>query len=93
MFDQIDDAAERIFLADGILNGNGIGLKPRAHHSDTALEIRAGTVHLVDESNARNLVFIRLPPYRFRLRLHAADRAENRNRAVEHAQVNAPLQP
>ena len=51
------------------------------------IEIRAHAVHLVDEADARNAVLVGLPPHRFRLRLHAGDRVEHRDRAIEHAQA------
>ena len=50
------------------------------------LEIRAGAVHLVDEREPRNVIFVRLAPYRFRLRLHAGHGVKNRDRAVQDAQ-------
>ncbi len=33
------------------------------------------------------LILVGLPPYGFRLRLHAGDGVENRDRAIEHAQA------
>ena len=50
------------------------------------VEIRADAVHLIDERNARHAILVRLPPYRFRLRLHARHRVEHGDRAVQHAQ-------
>ncbi len=47
-------------------------------------EISAGAVHLVDEGKARHLVLGGLAPDRFRLRLHAADRAVQHAGAVQH---------
>ena len=52
---------------------------------ERVFKIRAGAVHLVDERDARDLVFGRLPPDGFGLRLHAGHAAEHRDRAVEHA--------
>ena len=56
---------------------------------DAAQEVGAGAVHLVDERDARHLVAVHLAPHRLGLRLHAGDRAEHCDGAVEHAQ--APL--
>ena len=50
------------------------------------VEIGADAVHLVDERDARHAILVRLTPYRFRLRLHAGNRIEHRNRAIQHAQ-------
>src|ERR1035437_9410388 len=46
----------------------------------------ADAVHLVDKCNPQHADLIGLAPDGFRLRLDAADRAEHRDRAVEHAQ-------
>ncbi len=85
-FQEIDDANEKIFLADGALNRHGMRGQTVAHRFDGVLEIRTGFVHLVDERQPRNVIFVRLAPYGFRLRLHARVRVENRDRAVQHAQ-------
>ena len=53
---------------------------------DDVEEVRAGAVHLVDEGDARDAVLVGLAPDRLGLRLDAADGAEDRDRAVEHAQ-------
>ena len=84
--DQIDDAFEFIFLADGNLNRDWLGIEALADGVDGMLEIGAHLVDLVDETNSRNAVFIGLTPDFFRLRLHAVNRVKHRNRAVEHAQ-------
>ena len=50
------------------------------------VEIRAHAVHFVDETDARDLIFVGLPPNGFRLRLHAGHGIEHRHRAIQHAQ-------
>ena len=84
--DQIDDALELIFLADGNLNRDGLGAQPLADGIDGMLEIRAHLVDLVDEANARHAVLVGLAPDFFRLRLHPVHRVKHRHRAIEHAQ-------
>ena len=49
-------------------------------------EVRADTVHLVDERQTRHVVFRRLAPDCFRLRLDAGHTIENRDSAIEYAQ-------
>ena len=49
-------------------------------------EVRADAVHLVDVGDARHAVLVGLAPDGLRLRLHAGDRVEQRDGAVEHAQ-------
>ena len=84
--DQIDDAFELIFLADGNLNRDWLGAEALADGIDGMLEIGAHLVDLVDETNSRHAVLIGLPPDFFRLRLHAMHRVKHRDRAVQHAQ-------
>ena len=55
--------------------------------SDGAVEIRAHAIHFIDEANARNAVFIGLPPHCFRLRLNARHGVEYRHGSVQHAQT------
>src|SRR5260370_40808776 len=50
------------------------------------MDVRADTVHLLNEGDARHAIFVRLAPDSFRLRLYTGDRIKNRDRAVEHAQ-------
>src|SRR5690606_23759952 len=80
-------ADEFVFGADRQLNGHGIAAQALMDLVDTTQEVGAGAVHLVDERDARHFVFVHLPPDRFGLRLHAGDRAEHGDGAVEHAQA------
>ena len=84
--DQIDDAFELVFLADGNLNRDGLGIEALADGIDGMLEISTHLVDLVDEANSRDAVLIGLAPDFFRLRLHAMHGVKHRDRAVEHAQ-------
>ncbi len=84
--DQIDDALEVGFRADGNLQRHGPRAQPLADGLENVLEVRAVLVHLVHEADARNLVLVALPPHGLGLRLHAGDGVEQRHRAVEHAQ-------
>ena len=87
--DEVDDAGERVLLADRDLHGHGVRAEAIAHRLHGGEEVRAGAVHLVDEGDARNLVLVRLPPDGLGLRLDAGDRVEDGDRAVEDAE--APL--
>src|ERR1700722_1957428 len=90
-FQQIDDATEFIFLADGNLDGNGLGAEALTDGIDGVLEIRTHLVNLVDETNSRDTVFIGLPPDFFRLRLHAMHSVKHGDGAIEHAQRTLDL--
>ncbi len=72
-FQQIDHAAKVLFRANGDGERHRVGAEAILHHLHHAEEICALAVHFVHERQARHMVFIRLPPHRFRLRLHAAE--------------------
>ncbi len=54
---------------------------------DDRVLIRAGAVHLVNEREPRHVIALHLAIDRDRLRLHAADRAKDEDRAIEDAQA------
>ncbi len=89
--DEIDDAGEVVLRADRDLDRHRIGAEPVAHRLHGREEVRAGAVHLVDEGDARHLVLVRLPPDRLGLGLHARDRVEDGDGAVEDAQAALDL--
>ena len=89
--DQIDDAFEVFLGADRHLHRHRVRAEARLQLADDLVEVGAGAVHLVDERKARHAVLVGLTPDGFRLRLHAADRAQHEHGAVEHAQANARL--
>jgi hypothetical protein len=84
--DEIDDALVLIFLAQGPLDGHGVGAQAFLHAVYTHEEVGAHLVHLVHERDAGDLVLVGLAPDRLALRLHAVAAVEHRHRAVEHAQ-------
>src|SRR5690554_2927785 len=63
--DQVDHALEGVFLADGQLQGNRIGLQTGFHLLDHAQEVSTYTVHLVDEGQTGYTVLVSLTPYSF----------------------------
>src|ERR1019366_4354580 len=85
--DQVDDALELVLRPHRQLDRHRFALQPADDGFDGMEEIRAPPVHLVDETNARDIVFICLPPHGFRLRLYTGDRVEDSHRAVQHAQA------
>ena len=84
--DQVDDAANSSSRPSGSCSDDRVRLQAVPDLRDAALGIGADAVHLVDEGDARDLVAVGLAPHRLGLRLDAGDRAEDRDRAVEHAQ-------
>ena len=84
--DQIDDALERLFGSDGQDDRHGAGAKAVVDLLDDVQEVRADTVHLVDERDAGDLVLVSLTPHRLRLGLDAADGAEHGHGSVKDAQ-------
>ena len=85
-FDEIDDAFVVGFEADRNLHHDGVVLELLAQLCGDAKRVRAGPVGLVDEGEPRDVVAAHLPVDGHRLRLHAGDRAQHQNRAVENPQ-------
>ena len=81
--DEVNDAAETAFAAQRKLHGEGRGAEACLDGLKCAGEVSANLVHLVDETDARDLVAIRLAPHRFGLGLDALFAVENRDAAVE----------
>ena len=85
-FEHVDHALEVGFFADRQHQRNRSRAELALDFGDDAFKIGAGTVHLVDQRDDRDLVLLRLAPDGFSLGLNLAYRAENRNRTVEDAQ-------
>ena len=87
VLDQVDDAYEVRLLADRDLDRQRVGAEPVAHGVDGVEEVRAGAIHLVDVGHARDVVLVGLAPDRLGLRLDPGDGVEERDRAVQDAEV------
>ena len=86
VFDEINHTDEGVFFAEGELNRGGVSGEARTHRADTVIEVGAHAIHLVDESDARHVVAVRLAPDGFGLGLNAGDGVENGHRAIQHPQ-------
>ena len=86
-FDEIDDPDKTFLGADGQLNGHGVAAQTAADLLNAAQEVRAGTVHLVDEGDAGHAVLIHLAPHRLGLRLHPRHGAVHGDGRIQHAQA------
>ena len=84
--DKVDNSAESVFFADGKADGNGVGLQSVFHHLYGVVEVSAVDIHFVYVRDTRNVIFVRLTPYRFGLRFNAALGAESRHGSVENSQ-------
>jgi len=62
-----------------------MGAKAVAQFLYNAVKVRAHPVHLVDESNAGNVITIRLPPNGFALWLHSAHGAKHCDHPVQYS--------
>ena len=90
--DQVDDAAEGVAdvgrsLADRQDHGHRLAVQPSVDFFQRAVEVGPFAVHLVDEGDAGDAIFIGLPPDRLALGLDALPGAEHHHAAVEHAQA------
>ena len=83
---EVDDALEVALGADRQLDRHRVGAEAVDHRLHALLEVGADAVHLVDVGDPRDVVLVGLAPDGLRLRLHAGDGVEQRDRAVEHAQ-------
>ena len=84
--EEIDDAFELILGTDRHLDRNGAGAKALANLFDDVEEVGADAVHLVDENDPRDPIFVRLAPHGLGLRLNRRYRIEKRDQPVEDAQ-------
>src|SRR5207245_10086586 len=84
--DQIDDTGELGFGTDLNIDGNSTRAETVDDGRGRVDGIRTSLVHLVDETDAGNLVLVGLTPDRFRLGLNAGDGIEAGDSAVEDAQ-------
>src|SRR5690606_5476949 len=83
--DQVDHTLESVFCANGDNHGHGVRFQAGLELVIDLEEVRAGTIHLVDEGQTGNPVLVGLTPHSFGLGLHAADSAVHHAGAVEHA--------
>src|SRR5262245_13495138 len=96
-FQEIDDAAKGRgavldrAASDGDCDRRRLAFKALDDFLDRIGEIGADYVHLVDEHQPRNLIFVGLTPDRFRLRLDALLRVEDNDGAIEHTQAALDL--
>src|SRR3990170_7866004 len=85
---EIHRPSERILSPDGYLYRNRVCAQPVHHRLYTFKEIRTDLIHLVDKGDPRYMVFIRLPPDRFRLGFHTLSRIE-----YGHSPIQNPERP
>src|SRR5580693_7216537 len=81
--DQVDDAYERTVFVARQVHRNGARTESTRKLADDAWVVRADTIELVDERDARHAMAIRLPPNRLGLCFHAGDTVEHDDGAVE----------
>ena len=80
---EVHEAGEILLGTDGQEERMSVGAQLLAHLLDAGVEICAHPVHLVDKGEARNAVFVGLPPDGLGLGLNPADRTEDRHCAIE----------
>ena len=84
--DQIDHALKARFGADGKLKRNGRQPQLGFELLDHVGGVGPGSVHLVDERDARDRITLHLAIDGDRLRLHAGHGAEHEHRAIQNAE-------
>lgn len=88
---QVDDALEVALGTDVELDRHGVRAEALTEHVDTALELGADLVHLVDEADTRNAVAVSLAPDLLRLGLDTFLGVEDRDGTVENTQRTLDL--
>src|SRR5690606_2745496 len=86
-FDQVDHALQVRFRTDRQLDRHSLSAQTVADRFHRLFEVGADLVHLVDEDDAGDVVFVSLTPDGFRLRLNAGVAVQHRHGAVEDAQA------
>ena len=86
LVDDIELAFEVVLAAKRDENRPGIRAEFLAHGVYGGVEVGAGAVHFIDESDTGNAVFGGLAPDGLGLGLNACDAAEYGDRAIEHAE-------
>ena len=84
--DQVHDAFEVLFRADGNLDRTRVGTQDIPHLLHSLEEVRTRAVHLVDITDAGDIVFVSLTPYGFRLGLNAIGGRICSDGSIEHTQ-------
>ena len=70
------------------LQDEGLRAEAVDHRLDGEVEVRAQLVHLVDEADPRDAIFVGLAPHRLGLRLDTFLGVEHRARAVQDTQLS-----
>src|SRR6185295_12129113 len=83
---RIDYISKLVFLSDGNLYRDGLGIEALAEGIDGVLEIGAHFINLVDKTNSGDAVLIGLTPDFFRLRLHSMHRVKHSHGAIQNTQ-------
>ena len=83
---QINNAFEFGFGANRQLQSQRLCPQTIDNHIQAAIEVRSDSVHLVAETDSRNIVLVCLAPYGLGLRLNAGNGIEYRDCAVQNAQ-------
>ena len=83
---QINNAFEFGFGANRQLQSQRLCPQTIDNHIQAAIEVRSDSVHLIAETDSRNIVLVCLAPYGLGLRLNAGNGIEYRDCAVQNAQ-------
>ena len=81
---QVNDSFEMLLCPDRELERDRPGPQTIVNHPHHTEKVGSHPVHLVDEGNAGNVVFVCLTPNCFRLGLYPSNGTENRDGPVEH---------
>ena len=83
---EVHDALEVLFSADGDDHGHSLGAQHILHLANDLKEVGATAIHLVYISDTGDVVLVCLAPHGLRLGLHATNCAVGCHSTVEHTQ-------
>ncbi len=83
-FHQVNNTGETFFSTNRQLQRNRVRAQTGFDLTNNFQEVRAHTVHFVNERDTRNFIFVCLTPYGFRLRLNTTNCAVNHYRAIKN---------
>lgn len=85
-YHEVDNSCEVALDTDRKLQQERHSLELLANHVDTAVKIGTHAIHLVQETHAGDLVFVRLTPNGLALRFDARDAIKDSDGTVQYSQ-------
>ncbi len=86
LLDKVNEALKTAFAPDWNLYRHRYRTQTLPNHGYCTPEVGANAVHLIDETYTRDIILVRLAPYRFGLWFNACDGIKDDDSAIQDAQ-------